>query len=156
MAFLLSKSDDKVKVIARCDDALVVNNEEEFEKSYSDYLEDLDESKLEFHPGKQPTRFVLKKNVNLSETIKLKNDQVQVSAKGELTYKLGYMIEELRLCLVGIENPPNVEGCLEYKQDGSGGASKDLMEKIIAAGINDDLHTALMKARKSKQINKKN
>lgn len=156
MAFLLSKEPDKVRVVARCDDSLVSSSQEDFDKIYSSYLEDLDESKLEFSEGKTPTRFVLKKNLNLNEHIKIKNDQIKMSGKGDVSIQMGYTIEEVRLSLVDIENPPDVLGCIPYKADGAGGAARDLMEKLIAAGIVDDLHLALSFARKTKQLNKKN
>ncbi len=156
MAFLLSKESDKIKVIARCDDALIRSNDEEFDIAYSSYLEDLDESKLQFVAEKTPTRFVMKKNLNLSEHIRIKNDQMKMSGKGEISIQMGYTVEEVRLCLVGIENPPGTIGCLEYKADGGGGATRDLMEKLIGVGLIDDLHSALTFSRKSKSINKKN
>jgi len=156
MAFLLSKGEDKIRVVARCDDALVVGDQEEFDKIYSSYLEDLEESNLTFVDGKIPTRFVLKKNLNLIEHIKVKNDQIKMSGKGEISVQMGYTIDEVRLSLVDIENPPDTVGCLEFKKHGAGGATSELMEKLLAAGIVDDLHVALSHARKGKQINKKN
>lgn len=157
MAFLLSKDSEIVKVIARCDDSLICDDVEAFEKAYESYLEDLDESKLQFSEGCEPTRFLLKRNLNLKEHIKIKNDQVKVTNKGEFLLQQGsYQVEEVRMSLVGIENPPNVIGCLEYKADGAGGASKDLLEKLVMAGIVDDLHSVLTNIKKNKKLNKKN
>ena len=156
MAFLLSKESDKIKVVARCDDSLKYDNQEDFDKTYSEYLEDLDESKLTLSEGKEPTRFVLKKNLDLTGHIKIKNDQIKMTGKGDVSIQMGYTIEEVRLSLVDIENPHDIVGCLEYKKDGAGGASKDLMEKLCASGIVDDLHLALTYSRKNRNVNKKN
>lgn len=156
MAFSLSKESNKISVIARCDDSLLVEDQEEFENTYLSYLEDLNENKLKFIDGKLPTRFILKRNLNLSEHIKIKNDQFKMNSSKEFIVQMGSQIEEIRLSLIDIENPSDRPDCVTFKADGSGGATKDLIEKLVNSGITDDLHLALSFARKTKQINKKN
>jgi len=151
MAFLTSKEESKIAVVLYCDDALDNVSRE----TYEEYLKDLDESKLSVIPGKIPSKFILKRNLSYAQSCKIKNEQVKMSTKGEMTVQMSFVIEEVRLSLIGIDNPPNTDGTLEYKQDGEGGASREIMEKLIGAGVVDDLYTALMNSKKGNDSKKK-
>jgi hypothetical protein len=141
------------------DDA-VDSSAENFEDIYKEYLEDLDESKLKFIEGKNPTRFVLKRNLKYEEHYDIRSRQFKAGdkKKGETSFNVAFTFDEVRIRLIDIENPLDEPDCISYKQDGSGGASKDVMEKLLSAGIVDDLFAALEndKKHRNKTINKKN
>jgi hypothetical protein len=159
MAFKIDTVRDSLKVVSKVDDA-VDSSAENFDDIYKEYLEDLDESRLKFVEGKTPTRFVLKRNLKYEEHYDIRSRQFKVGdkKKGETSFNVAFTFDEVRIRLVGIENPPDESDCVEYKADGSGGASKELMEKLLSAGIVDDLFAALEndKKHRNKTISKKN
>ena len=159
MAFKIDNSRELLKVVTKIDDA-VDSSAENFEDIYKEYLEDLDESRLKFIEGKTPTRFMLKRNLKYEEHYDIRSRQFKMGdkKKGETSFNVAFTFDEVRIRLVGIENPPDEPGCIEYKADGSGGATKEVMEKLLSAGIVDDLFAALENDKKSKNksINKKN
>jgi hypothetical protein len=131
-------SDGSIKVIARIDDSLVLNDE-----TFGKYLETNDESLLEFVPGSQSTRFVLRKVLPYSLAQKVQNKQVKFE-KGEAQFQMSFMAEEVRCCLIGIENPADLpdDQQIKFSRDGDGGASEELMSRLMAAGIVNDLYVA--------------
>ena len=141
MAFFTDMEDAKIRVITS-KDASIEGTEPDV---YKEYLETLDESKLSFVEGGQPTRFVLRKIIPYKQSIRLKNSQVTMK-DGELQPQIAFINEEVRLSLVDIENP-NVEPqhkkhLMEFKRDGDGGATHAIMEKLEAFGVVTDLYTA--------------
>ena len=151
MAFtVLQGKDDLIKVILKIDDALV----EVSDDMYRQYLETLDESLLNFSEGKQPTRFVLKKTLSYEQSKQIKNEQIKLSKNGEVDVRMGFILEEVRLSLVDIENPPGLtkeNGALVYVRESNGGASKDkVMKFLIGAGVVEDLYTALTNSKQNK------
>jgi len=132
-------SDGSIEVIARIDDAL--NYDEE---SYGDYLKTLDESKLSFIEGKNPTKFIMRRVLPYKLAQKVQNKQMRLE-KGEAQFSLSFMAEEVRCSLTGVKNPdsiPEEEKIKFEKSRDDDGASDDFIAKLIAAGIASDLYLA--------------
>lgn len=131
-------SDGSIKVIARIDDALAFN-----EEGYTKYLETNDESHLDLVQGIEPTRFVLRKVMPYSLAQKVQNKQVRFE-KGEAQFQMSFMAEEVRCCLTGVENPASLpdDQQIKFERGSDGGASEHLLEKLMAAGIVNDLYMA--------------
>jgi hypothetical protein len=149
---------DTIKVISKIDDA-IDTSAENFEDTYIEYLKEMDESKLTIVPGKIPTRFVLKRFLKYDEQYEVKSKQYTIDKKHKETQiNMAFVYDEIRVRLVGIENDPAETDCLVYKADGSGGATKDLMSKIVDSGVVDDLYLAVHydNERRSGAISKKN
>jgi len=141
MAFFTDLDDGNIKVISSKDASIQGTSKED----YTEYLETMDEGRLSFVTGGQPTRFVMRKIIPYKQSLKLKNSQVTM-IDGELQPQISFINEEVRLSLIGIENP-EVEAqykkhLLEYKKDGDSGASFSVMEKLEAFGVIGDLYAA--------------
>ncbi|HUX79241.1 MAG TPA: hypothetical protein VMW10_05800 [Alphaproteobacteria bacterium] len=140
MAFFTELEEQNIHVIVFNDAAIKGTSRDD----YDEYIKDLDESKLIFVENGLPTRFIMRKILPYKLSMKLKNSQVAMK-DGALTPQLSFMNEEVRLALVGIDNPvvsPEYQKhLLEYKQHGDGGASDAVMEKLEAFGVVTDLYT---------------
>lgn len=147
MALSLDSSD--IKVISRLDDSLDKHTPD-FTEIYTQYLRDLDESKLPFIEGKEPTRFKLRRVLEYKVAAKIKNDQIKI--KRDLKNKKDFDIdmnvgsvamEDVRASLIDIEHPPGTEpGNLAMKTDINGLASFDLVSLLESYGIVSDLYQA--------------
>jgi hypothetical protein len=147
MALKLSQiSDGKIEVISRLDDSLVFNQE-----SYDKYLTTLDESLLTFVEDPKPTRFIMRKVLPYKMAQKVQNKQVKFE-KGEAQFQMAFMAEEVRCSLIDIKNhesiPPDAQ--IKFERADDGGASDDLIAKLIAAGIAQDLYLAKKNATEIK------
>lgn len=161
MAVILREINDKdqIKVIASCDDAIEIEEidpDSDEKSSYMKYLEDLDESKLKFVEGKQPTRFVLRLSLPAKYELRLEDEQVAYDRKGNPSFKISTrMFEQVRMSLVDIENPEDTEQPLIYKKHNEYGASTELVKMLKNAGIVDELFLALENAKKDVVAKKK-
>lgn len=136
MALILTKNDGNIKVISSKDSSVKCD-----EEAYKLYTETLDEELLELEGV--PTRFILKKGLNYKEQQIVKDAQIQMKGK-EFSISLSYMMEEVRLALVDIENPadlPDTQKIL-YKKASDGRASQELIALLESAGIVSELFTA--------------
>jgi hypothetical protein len=137
MALKLSHiSADTIKVICRMDSALAGTGED-----YQAYLDGgLDESKLVFVEGDEPTRFVLRTVLPYGLAQRVKNEQTAFK-DGQMTLQMAFINEEVRCALVDIVNPPTLapDQWIKFERDSDGGASKKLMELLIAADVAQDL-----------------
>jgi len=127
-----------IEVILKIDGALDVTDEE-----YQEYLAGgLDESKLKFHPGEEPTRFVMSRTIPYKHMAKVENSKISYDKSGELKVQLGFMIEEVRATLKEIKNPPSVppEKHIKMKLTGDGLVMDDLMASLQATGIVTNLY----------------
>lgn len=138
MSLKLVSRDEKIKVVSRFDDAVTCNSEE-----YNEYLKSLDEGVLKLNG--EPTRFEMRLVIQSRDVSKIDEMKMRMVG-GEMSPNLAYILEEVRCSLVGIENPKTAEEPIEFKQDGSGGASKELMERLHAANVYMDLFTARQNA----------
>lgn len=138
MTIKLPGKNDLIKVVSRIDSALVSD-----EQAYKLYQETLDESHLQYKPGEEPTRFVLKKVLNYDQAQKVKNEQTKV-VNGQINVQMSFMAEDVRLSLIDIENPAYVNDLdkIYFKKDADGGASKELMSLLEAADVVNDLYSA--------------
>lgn len=150
MALKLSTiADGTIEVIASIDGAIPEGlSKEKFDK----YIETLDESLLELIDGEQPTRFILRRVLPWALSQKVANKQMRMD-KGEMQPQLSFMTEEVRCSLVGIKNPDSMpeDEKIKFERGSDGGASEDLMARLVAAGIAMELYHARSNATKSKQ-----
>jgi hypothetical protein len=118
---------------------------------YAEYLKTLDESLLKIKEDMNPTRWVMKKTLTYGEQRKIKDSQVGFK-DGDMTLRLGFMLDEVRFSLVDIKNAGKG---VEFKKDSDGYVSKSLIEKLDAAGIVRELHEARQTALSLKSFPKK-
>jgi hypothetical protein len=138
MAFSISKPDQTIEAIVSKDSALDCTPED-----YDAYLENLDEAKLKFKAGDEPTRFVMRKTLPYEASQKVMNSQASID-KGKVTLNMSYVMEEVRLALVDIKNPSHLPGDqhIEFKRENDGYCSKALIAGLQAAGVLMDLFRA--------------
>lgn len=134
MALKLPSRNETYKVVLRLDSAIGCGDED-----YERYLETLDESILQLK--EEPTRFVMRKVLPYRLASGVQDKQFSFK-KGEVEVRSSFMLEEVRCSIVGIENPPHLapEDRLEFKADGDGGASEELMAALGASGLIMDLY----------------
>lgn len=138
---------ETIEVISRRDDAVGCDAE-----AYKDYLDGLDETKLQLKEGVEPTRFVLRKILPYAIKQRLKNDQLSMRANSNaktaddmsVEVRMGYVLDEIRAALLDVKNPGIPE--LKFEKDSDGLASKKLVSLLESYGIMDELHTAFAKA----------
>lgn len=138
MAFSISKPDQSIEVIVSKDSALDCSSDD-----YDAYLENLDESKLKFKSGDEPTRFVMRKTLPYEASQKVMNSQASID-KGKVTLNMSYVMEEVRLALIDIKNPAQLskEQQIEFKRENDGYCSKVLIAGLQASGVLMDLFRA--------------
>ncbi len=150
MALKLGSVADVFKMVSRHDDAISEDiTDEEFEL----YQATLDESHLRL--SAEPTRFVIRRTLPFAAQQEVTNQQVKVGRDGKPQVNFGFMLEEVRCALIGIENPSTMaeEDKLEFKKDADGYASKELIAKLNAAGVVSEIYSA--KQTKHKAIPEK-
>jgi len=136
MALKLPSRNETFKVVLRLDSAIGCQPDD-----YDRYLDTLDESVLQLQ--EEPTRFVMRKVLPYRLASGVQDKQFSFK-KGEVEVRSSFMLEEVRCSIVGIENPPHLSSDerLEFKADGDGGASEDLMAVLGASGLVMDLYRA--------------
>jgi hypothetical protein len=141
MALKLSTiSDGKIEVIARIDSAIPSDLPTE---KYDEYLQTLDESLLQIPDDQKPTKFVMRKVLPWAIAQKVSNMKAYVE-KGEVKLQLSWMAYEVKYSLIDIINPEDLseEDKIIFEKSTEGGAKESLMEKLVAAGIVEDLFNA--------------
>ena len=134
MGFAIESTDSVIKVIVSKDTAVNCSDED-----YEKYTETLDESLLNLQG--EPTRFVMKKNLSYEANQRVMDAQASFH-KGQVQMKMSYVLEEVRACWIGIENPPGVEKAMVFKRENDGLASKQLVSALHNAGVLMDLYKA--------------
>lgn len=134
MSFSIESTDTTIKVVVSKDTAVNCSDED-----YEKYTETLDESLLNLQA--EPTRFVLRKNLSYEANQRVMDAQASFH-KGQVQMKMSYVLEEVRACFIGIENPPNVEKGMAFKRENDGLASKALVSSLHNAGVLMDLYKA--------------
>lgn len=147
MAILLEDLQETIEVISRLDSAVTCD-----EAAYDTYLETLDESLLALDLEQEPVRFVLKLELDYKAQRQIKKDQVSVGTDGGMGVNMGFTMLEIKLALVDIKNPGTEK--LRYLKDRDGYADNNLIARLDAYGILQDLYTARQNALK-KPVNKK-
>lgn len=109
---------------------------------YEEYLASLDESKLTFKEGSEPTRFILKTVSSQKEILEQKDAQTSVAMKAQQTgeapvYSL--MASTVRPSLKDMVTG----GVSQIIKDKSGLASEEFMSWLIQTDIIADLYRAL-------------
>jgi hypothetical protein len=130
----ITKGENKFKVVLSCDSAITCPKED-----YKKYLETLDENILLL--SKEPTRIVMRKRLPYKLAQKVQASQMLLR-DGEVQFNAVYFLEDVRAALCGVENAPDAEYPLEFKQDGDGGAHAEVMEQLIELGVTMDLFAA--------------
>jgi len=111
---------------------------------YESYLKDLDETQL--HLEGNPTRWLLKKTLDYAAHQKILNMQASLGRKGQVSFNLSYIMEEVRIALIGVENPPEAPDEIPYLKDGDGYCNKEIIASLHSAGCLFDLHNAYKNA----------
>lgn len=138
-----NKVGDTFKIILQNDDAVPETVTDEV---YQSYLEVLDEVILGLVG--EPTRFVMKRDLSFGAHKQIASEQMGVDGDGKPQIKMGFILEEVRAALVGIENPASLkpEECLIFeKEKGDGLASKALISQLHAMGVAMSLYGARQK-----------
>jgi hypothetical protein len=136
MALILTKNDGVIKVISSKDQSVCCD-----EDVYAEYQKTLNEDLLKMDG--EPTRFVLKKGLNYREQQVVKDAQVKMDGK-KLQITLSYMMEEVRIALIDIENPENLpeDQKIKYKKTEDGKTDRELIAMLESAGIVTELFAA--------------
>ena len=145
MAVKFSSEADVFKLISRHDESIADDlTDEEFEL----YQETLDESHLRLKS--EPTRFVVRRTLPFAAQQEVTNQQVRVGRDGKPQVNFGFMLEEVRCALIGIDNPADmVEDRLEFKKEADGFASKELIAKLNTVGIVSEIYAAKQSKHKA-------
>lgn len=151
MPFFADLTRGEIKVISRNDAAIKDVDEE----SYEEYLEELNEEYLGIDENTPVTRFVMRKVLSYKSILKVKNAQITMD-NGVVKPQLSFMSEDVRLALVGIENPevPDDQkgNLLQFKRESDGGASFKIMEVLESANAVMDLYTARQNSNKGSKL----
>jgi len=131
-----SVGEETVKVILSCDKAIGADGD------YDAYIGSLDETLLKLEG--EPTRFLMKKRLKYKVSEKLKKQQMDYSDTGGAKVNGAFYMEDVRMRWCGIENSTQ-----EFKKDGDGGASFEMMEKLEALGGVLELYAGCMVSIKS-------
>ena len=131
-----------IEVVSSKDSALDCDQE-----TYAEYLASLDPEHLVFKDGcgyQDTTRFVLKKNLKYDQMQRIKNQQLTVKGGNQVSFNVGYMLEEIRCALVDIKNPDDLptDKKVPYKRDSDGACDKNLVAALEMAGIVQELWQA--------------
>lgn len=127
---------DSIKVIVREDSAVPETISDE---TWAEYLRTLNEDLLGCTEA--PTRFVLRRTLPFDAQTRIQGLQIKWEGK-EGRLDMGYMLEEVRCSLVGIENPTSGPESIEFKTDPDGYASKELLAYLAQTGIAQQLFAA--------------
>lgn len=155
MALELDHLDGTFEVIVSKDKALDCTVED-----YKNYLDTLDEKHLKFKAGQEPTRFVLKKQLDWKSGAALKKSMAKVTFDGQgqqTEFNMAYQLEEIRYSLVDIKNPAGVpvEKQIKFVKDSDGYVSKDLVMKLDSIGAVSEMVVAKQAAVKADSENLK-
>jgi hypothetical protein len=151
MALKLDQLEGTISVISKLDSALDCSDDD-----YKQYIESgLDESFLKFKDGDAPTKFVMRKTLPWGLAKKVEDEKVSMQ-KGEMQIRMSFIAEEVRVSLIDIINPPHLpeSECLKYKKASDGGASEQLVEKLLACGMIQDLYAARQAVLQKNNLNK--
>lgn len=151
MALKLPSRTEVIKVIVSVDQALVWPEDKETrDQIWAEYLKTNDESLLQFAPGQEPTRFVMRKVLSYDQAARVQNAQTTMR-EGKVEFQMSFMMEEVRMALTDIENPDYVPlpDRIQYRRDSDGACSKEIIEGLHALGVVVDLYTARQNATAS-------
>lgn len=146
MALKLSTGPELIEVILYLDDSVNCDRE-----TYDEYLNDLDESKLQLTEGTEPTRFVLRKVLPLKFAQMIKKEQAVIRNQG-VEFNIAYMMTEVQCALVDIKNAP--EG-LAYRRNKDGIAHDSIIEILESLGVINDLFLARQRSMQSNKSDPK-
>jgi hypothetical protein len=145
-------SDGDIEVVLRVDSALEISDKGDDDDEYDEYLKNgLDEGKLKFKAGEEPTRFIMRRNITLKHATRIENAKMKYGADGEVSVQLGFIIEEVRASLKGVKNPASVpkDKELVLKFTGDGLVDDRQMAALISAGVVQNLFAARQAALKA-------
>lgn len=141
MAIRASKKDlSSLELIGRKDDALAPDCD------YGEYLKTLDQSKLKFRDGVQPTRFLLNFELTGKESERVKNAMISGKDEdGDPAMALGsWQFALARVALKGIQNPTDIpeEEHLKLELDDRGLPNEKILGKLDKYGVIQDIFSA--------------
>jgi hypothetical protein len=117
----------RIDTAVRCEDGV-----------YDQYLENLDETLLNLDPEQEPTRFIFRRVLPWDAQQRVERAKVDAETRG---INLGYLHEEVRASLIDIKGPG-----IKFQRDKDSLCSKELITKLVSAGVINDLVTARQKA----------
>lgn len=148
-----------IRYICRNDGAIDLENSDR-ELYESDPMKHADALKMK--AGEDPTVFILNFEVTGRENSMIKDstlkgiddDKNPMIAMGKWAYTVA------KICIKGIENPPNVKNpYVEFKKDGKGYIAENVLDKLSAIGVIDEIWSLFIKLREgddAERVNSKN
>lgn len=127
-------TESTISVIVHKDSSISKTSEE----SYESYLEDLDETKLTFEEGMEPTRFIMKKTLPYKDSKMVMNSQVGIDEDGKPKVQMSFVLDEVRCALVGMQGA----GSDSFVKDKDNYASMQVVNSLHQAGVLMDLYNA--------------
>lgn len=144
----MSSESEHFKMALFFDDALDMTREE-----YDEYLKTCDESQLKLKAGERPSFLLIKKFLTSKQTAAVETAQVHyIDGVGQPA--LGFMVEEARFSIDGIEHPPGMEGGLQFKKE-NGGCGEKLLSYLISKNVHRDIWQARQHICQGKTADKK-
>jgi len=137
MAFLTNtrRSLNAVRLISRNDDA-VDQEQSDWDKYDEDPIANADA--IVIKDGAEPTYFLCNFDITGKESSLVKDAMIKGFDKEDQSVKLSYgkwAYTVVRLTLKGIQNPPGVDGVIEYKKDGTGYAMDSVLSVLERHGV---------------------
>lgn len=137
MALLISarRSLNSIRIISRYDDA-VDNDATDWDKYDADPIANADAIVLK--PGRQPTFFLCNFDLTGKESTTVKDAMVKGVDRSDGTVNLSYgkwAYTVVRLTLKDIQNPPDVDGVIEFKKDGTGYVLDSVLTVLERVGV---------------------
>lgn len=129
-----------IAVIVQKDEAVTCSDE-----NYVKYLESLDEDLLELDGD--PTRFVLKKHLMLPDQNAVTDAKTGVDAKGNISLKLSFMVEDIRLSLLRVEGPKDSPLNFDFSKMKS--KNNEIKNNLLAAMAEKEIIGDLFRARQA-------
>lgn len=153
MALVFNSQKQVIKVVSSKDSSVKCSDED-----YEKYAETLDESYLRLEG--EPTRFLLRSSLDYKGHEIIMDKQTKMGDKGKVEFSLAYILSEVRMALVGIENPESLpkDQHIEFKRESDGYASKELIASLQSHGVVMELFKARQSSGNPKfdDVTKKN
>jgi hypothetical protein len=124
-----------VRIVSRHDDA-VDADKTDWEKYDADPISNA--AAIVMKPGKEPTYFLCNFDLSGRESAMVKDAMVKGVDRSDGSVNLSYgkwAYTVARLTLKDIQNPPNVDGVIDYKKDGTGYVLDSVLSVLERAGV---------------------
>lgn len=124
-----------VRIVSRADDA--VDHEA---SDWDEYMDDAikNAASLKMKPGKSATYFLCNFQLTGKESARIKDAMIKGVDRDSNEMNMSYgrwAYTVAKLTLKDIQNPPNVDGIIEYKKDGTGYVLDSVLDVLESAGV---------------------